>query len=246
MSEFKYNHSMKKLLQILLLSLGLTGCASLELDAVASSEEETQKILALGLTHAENLIEANKLKDSHTISVVTGQLKKAEDERIQSIIDEEKIAEYSQLINISDDNTRFIAPKISTIKKIGVLDDEYDNLDYFLKGLKNNDGSIQHQLNLPVEYKWKQRRNYSYANVCDKWQRCDDGEKIDLTLISANASGCSPSSCIYTEIMDLNLSDNFLRSYMSSGILLSLYSKKEKSKINITPAYIKAYLNAIN
>ena len=233
---------MKKILLTLLLSLGLTGCASLELDAIASSEEETQKILALGLTHSENLIEANKLKDTHTISVVTGQLKKAEDERIQAIIDDEKIAEYSQMVIISDDNTKFTAPVISVSKKIGVLDNEYDYQDYYLNGQKNNNGSIQHQLNLSLKYNWRERRNYLYANVCDKWQRCDDGEKINLTLISANASGCTSSSCNYNEIMNLSLSDDFLRSHMNSGILLRLYSKKETSKINISSAYVKAYL----
>ena len=233
---------MKKILLTLLLSLGLTGCASLELDAIASSEEETQKILALGLTHSENLIEANKLKDTHTISVVTGQLKKAEDERIQAIIDDEKIAEYSQMVIISDDNTKFKAPVISVSKKIGVLDNEIDYQDYYLKGQKNNNGSIQHQLNLSIKYNWRERRNYLYANVCDKWQRCDDGEKINLTLISANASGCTSSSCNYNEIMNLSLSDDFLRSHMNSGILLRLYSKKETSKINISSAYVKAYL----
>ena len=233
---------MKKILLTLLLSLGLTGCASLELDAIASSEEETQKILALGLTHSENLIEANKLKDTHTISVVTGQLKKAEDERIQAIIDDEKIAEYSQMVIVSDDNTNFTAPVISVSKKIGVLDNEYDYQDYYLEGQKNNNGSIQHQLNLSLKYNWRERRNYLYANVCDKWQRCDDGEKINLTLISANASGCTSSSCNYNEIMNLSLSDDFLRSHMNSGILLRLYSKKETSKINISSSYVKAYL----
>ena len=235
---------MKKILLTLLLSLGLTGCASLELDAIASSEEETQKILALGLTHSENLIEANKLKDAHTISVVTGQLKKAEDERIQAIIDDEKIAEYSQTVIISDDNTKFTAPVISVSKKIGVLDNEYDYQDYYLEGQKNNNGSIQHQLNLSLKYNWRERRNYLYANACDKWQRCDDGEKINLTLISANASGCTSSSCNYNEIMNLSLSDDFLRSHMNSGILLRLYSKKETSKINISSSYVKAYLNS--
>ncbi len=235
---------MKKLLQILLISLCLLGCASLELEPISSSQEEAQKILALGLTHSENLLEANKLKDKHTISVVTGQLIKAEDERIQALIDEEKIIKYSQMINISDDNSKFIAPVISVSKKIGVLDNEFDYLDYFLKGQKNNNSSTQHQLSLSVKYNGKQRRNYSYANVCDKWQRCDNGEKIGLTLISANASGCTSSSCNYTEIMDLNLNNDFLRNYMKSGLLLQLYSKKETTKIDISSAYLKAYLMA--
>ena len=65
---------MKKLLLILTLSATLFGCSSIELEAVSSSEEETQRILALGLSHEENLIEAKKLKSDHMISVVTMQL----------------------------------------------------------------------------------------------------------------------------------------------------------------------------
>ena len=120
---------MKKILLTLLLSLGLTGCASLELDAIASSEEETQKILALGLTHSENLIEANKLKDAHTISVVTGQLKKAEDERIKAIIDDEKIAEYAQKIIVSDGKSKFVALfSISLICHLNIIGENAETI----------------------------------------------------------------------------------------------------------------------
>tara|TARA_B110001454_G_scaffold134666_1_gene125331 strand:- start:112 stop:831 length:720 start_codon:yes stop_codon:yes gene_type:complete len=238
---------MKKLLQFFLISLTIVGCSSMQLEAVSSSQDETQRILALGLTHAENLIEAKKLKDNHTVSVVTGQLMKAEDERIQAVIDAEKIAEYSQMINVSDDNSKFTAPKISESIKIGVLDDEYDYQDYFLQGLKDNNSLIQHQLHLSLKYNWRERRNYSHANVCDKWQRCDDGKKIDVAFSSANASGCSPSTstCNYTEVMELNLTDDILRGNMDSGLTLRLFSKKETSKVNISSAYIKAYLKAI-
>ena len=86
---------MKKILQILLISIGLTGCSALVLEPVSSSQDETQRILDLGLTHAENLIEASKLKDNHTISVVTGQLMKVEDDKNQSIIDAVNISIYA-------------------------------------------------------------------------------------------------------------------------------------------------------
>jgi len=235
---------MKKLLQFFLISLTIVGCSSMQLEAVSSSQDETQRILALGLSHAENLIEAKKLKDNHTVSVVTGQLMKAENERIQAIIDVEKIAEYSQLINVSNDNSKFTAPKISESKRIGVLDDEYDYQDYFLQGTKDNNSLIQHQLHLSLKYNLRERRNYSHANVCDKWQRCDDGKKIDVSLSSTNVSGCTPSSCNYTEVMELNLTDDILRGNMDSGLSLRLFSKKETSKVNISSAYIKAYLKA--
>ena len=236
---------MKKLLQFFLISLTIVGCSSMQLEAVSSSQDETQRILALGLTHAENLIEAKKLKDNHTVSVVTGQLMKAEDERIQAVIDAEKIAEYSQMIDVSDDNSKFTGPKISESKKTGVLDDEYDYQDYFLQGLKDrNNGLIQHQLHLSLTHNSSDVRNYSHANVCDKWKRCDNGKKIDVALSSTNVSGCSPSSCNYTEVMELNLTDDILRGNMDSGLILRLFSKKETSKINISSAYIKAYLKA--
>ena len=235
---------MKKLLLISLISFGISGCASIVLDPVSSSADETQKILNLVLTHAENLIEANKLKDSHSISVVTGQLKKAEDERIQSIIDEEKIAEYSQMISISDDKSKFTSPKISLSNKIGVLDDEVDFQDYYLEGLKDNSDIVQHKLHVSIKYNWKERRNYSYANICDKWKRCEDGKKIDISLSSANASECTSSSCNYTEVMRLSLSNDILQDNMDSGLILRLYSKKETTKVNLSSAYIKAYLEA--
>ena len=56
---------MKKTLLLGLVSLGLIGCSSLELGDALSSEQYTQNILALGLTHEENLIEAGKLQTPH-------------------------------------------------------------------------------------------------------------------------------------------------------------------------------------
>ena len=65
----------------------LSGCSSLELEAVPSSEQETQRILALGLSHEENLIEASKLDTPHMVAVVTLQLRNAREEKIQAEID---------------------------------------------------------------------------------------------------------------------------------------------------------------
>ena len=78
---------MKKRLLILLFSLAVFGCSSLELEAVSTSTEETQRILSMGLSHEENLKEANKLPSKHMISVVTLQLTNARDEKIQEQVD---------------------------------------------------------------------------------------------------------------------------------------------------------------
>ena len=87
---------MKNLLAIIPLLLILYGCSSLELDAVKSSEQETQRILALGLSHEENLAEAKKLDTPHMVSVVTLQLENARDEKIQAEADLEESNKYAE------------------------------------------------------------------------------------------------------------------------------------------------------
>jgi hypothetical protein len=239
---------MKKILQILLLFIGLTGCASLVLEPVSSSQDETQRILALGLTHAENLIEAGKLKDNHTISVVTGQLMQAEDDKNTAAIDLVNISKYAESVRVLNDDSqiRFEGVQISEVKRVGMLD-EFDYQDYFLKGFKDkNTGLIQHQLYLKLTYTWKQLKNYSSASFCDKWQGCENEDQVDLTLISSSASSCSPSSCNYTEIMELNLSDNFLRDNMEDGFSISFNSKKSSNIIIIASDYLRGYLKAAN
>jgi len=235
---------MKKILQILLISIGLTGCSSLVLEPVSSSQDETQRILDLGLTHAENLIEASKLKDNHTISVVTGQLMKAEDDKNQAIIDAVNISKYSESVTVlnGDSEVKFQGLQISESKRVGMLD-EYDYQDYFLKGLKNkNTGLIQHQLNLKLKYTWSKRKNYSSASFCDKWQGCENADKLDIILISSSASNCTPDVCDYSEIMELNLSDDYLRSKMVDGFSVSFNSKKSTNEITIASDYLKGYL----
>ena len=78
---------MKKFILLLSVLIGLSSCSSLELQALTSSEEETQRILALGLSYEENLIEASKLSDPHMVTVVSLQLANANDDKIQSEID---------------------------------------------------------------------------------------------------------------------------------------------------------------
>jgi len=235
---------MKKILQILLISIGLTGCSSLVLEPVSSSQDETQRILNLGLTHAENLIEASKLKDNHTISVVTGQLMKAEDDKNQALLDAVNISKYAESVTVlnSDSEVKFEGLQMSESKRVGMLD-EYDYQDYYLKGIKNkNTGLIQHQLYLKLKYTWSKLKNYSSASFCDKWQGCENADKLDIILISSSASSCTPDVCDYSEIMGLNLSDDFLRSRMVEGFSVSFNSKRSTNEITIASDYLKGYL----
>ena len=223
---------MKKLLQILLLSLGLIGCASLDSIEFSASpaEAETKKILALGLTHTENLSEARKLTDPTLVSEVVQELKTRND---NGLIEAEKVDKYAEKVKVSDSNTKFIGSEISNSKMRGVLSN-YDFQDYFLQGSINN-GLIQHQLHLSIKYTSDKWRNYDSASFSDENQ-------VDITLISTSAVGCSGSSCDYTEVMELNLSDDFLRNNMETGFSIDFNSKKGTNKITIPSNYIKGYL----
>ena len=189
---------MKKLLIILLLSLGLMGCGSLKsLESISFStspaEAETKKILALGLTHTENLSEARKLKDPTLVSEVVLELKTIND---NAIIAAEKVDKYAEKVKVLDSNTKFIGSEISNSKMRGILTN-YDFLDYFLQGSINN-GLIQHQLHLTIKYTSNKWRNYNSASFSDE-------NEVDITVISssARALNCSGSNCDYTEVMEL-------------------------------------------
>ena len=228
---------MKKLLQILLLSLGLIGCAPLEsLESLEFSanpaEAETKKILALGLTHTENLSEARKLTDPTLVSEVVQELKTRND---NALIEAEKVAKYAEKVKVSDSNSKFIGSTISNSKMRGVLSN-YDFQDYFLQGSINN-GLIQHQLHLSIKYNSDKWRDYDSASFSDESQ-------VDITSISSSSSAvnCSGSSCDFTEVMELNLSDDFLRSNMEKGFSIVFNSKKVTNNITISSNYIKGYL----
>ena len=226
---------MKKLLLLLLLSLGLIGCGSLNsLESVEFSVSpavaETKKILALGLTHTENLSEARKLTDPTLVSEVVQELNTIND---NALIEAEKVAKYAEKVKVSDSNSKFIGSTISNSKMRGVLTN-YDFQDYFLQGSINN-GLIQHQLHLSIKYNSEEWRNYYSASFSKENQ-------ADINLISSSAVGCSGSSCDYTEVMELNLSDDFLRNNMETGFSIDFNSKKGTNKITIPYDYIKGYL----
>ena len=234
---------MKKLLLLLLLSLGLIGCASINsLDSIEFSASpaiaETKKILALGLTHSENLSEARKLKDPTLVSEVVLELKTRND---NAIIAAEKVDKYAEKVKVLDSNTKFIGSEISNSKMRGVLSN-YDFQDYFLQGSINN-GLIQHQLHLSIKYTSDKWRNYNSASFSDENQ-------VDITVISssARALNCSGSNCDYTEVMELNLSDDFLRSNMEKGFSIGFNATNKFNSIAVTnnitiPSdYIQGYL----
>ena len=242
---------MKKILVILLFSFGLVGCSSIDLNGVISdmpsSNSETARILALGLTHEESLNEAGKIKESNMYNAVIGKLQKAEDKKNKDILDNSNAIEYAKNVKIieTDSEVKFESSLLSESKRIGILD-EYDYHDYHFVSIKNkNTGLIQHKLQLSIKYKWKKLRNYSSASFCDKWQGCEDSEKIAINLISSSASSCAPSECEYIEIVQLNLSDDFLRNNIEKGFSVSFNSKKATNKIVIATDYMKGYFQVV-
>ena len=237
---------MKKLFQILLLSLGLIGCSLIDNAELTSStspfDTKVNRILALDLSHAESLKEANKLADPDIAAAVVSELEARKLQAENTIIEAENVAKFAEKIKISDSNSKFTGPKISDTKIRGLLGNP-DSFNYFLSGMRGNDGLIQHQLHFSIKYDSEDRRNYYSASECDRWKGCtDDGNKMDITLISSNASGCSGSVCSWTETMELKLSDEFLRSNMDTGFSMRFNSKKATSKITISSIYIKGYL----
>ena len=103
---------MKKFILLLSVLIGLSSCSSLELQALTSSEEETQRILALGLSYEENLIEASKLSDPHMVTVVSLQLANANDDKIQSEIDLIESESIASNVEVSANGLSFVGPNI--------------------------------------------------------------------------------------------------------------------------------------
>ncbi len=232
---------MKKLVLLLSILIGLSACSSLELQAVTTSEEETQRILALGLSYEENLIEASKFSDPHMVKVVSLQLTNAKDEKIQYEIDLLESEKLANNVILSLSGTNFSGPIISKSEST-ILNMNPDLLNYNLEGLKNlTSGIVNHKLQLSLIYNSNKKRNYISANLCDKWSRCDDNS-IEINNISTNASNCSSSSCDYKEIVEVNLSDEFLRNYIKKGFTIRINSKKNSNKVIISRVYLMGYL----
>ena len=243
---------MKNFLQMLLLSIGLVGCSSIDyaelskISTVSPTNIQINRILALNLSHAGSLIEANKLMDPILVSNVVKELEarklKAENISIELV----KVANFAEMVKVSDDNLKFMGPKISDTKKRNMIG-KAENLDYFLLGLKDNNGSIQHKLNFSITYTSNERRNYASASFCDKWGGCENENQMDVALISFKASGCSSFDCDYNEIVELDLSDSFLKENMEKGLSLDFNSKATISnKITIPSSYLKGYLKVAN
>jgi len=241
---------MKNLIQICLLSIGLIGCSSIDYSELTSpvspSDAQLNRILSLGLTHPENLILARKITDSSVSLTVINELENRKTKTDNENIDAEKISKIAEMVRVSDGNYKFLGPKISEIKKRNMVG-KPENLDYFLISLKDqNTGSIQHKLNFSITHTSEQKRNYSSASFCDKWQGCSNDNPVDISLISSVASGCSSHECEYTEKMELNLTDDFLRSNMIDGLSVSFISEKANNKLTLTPFYLQGYLSIAN
>ena len=241
---------MKKLLQILFLSIGLAGCSSIDYAELTSpmspSKTQINRILALNLSHTESLKEANKLMDPALVSTVVKELEARKLKADNAAIEAENVAIYSEMVKVSDGNLKFVGSKISELKTRNMIG-KPENLDYFLLGLKDkNDGSIQHKLNFSITYTSSEKRNYSSASYCDKWDGCDSENLRDIVLISSKASGCSSYECNYNEVMELNLSDDFLRNNMEEDFSISFNSKKDNNKVTFTSEYLKGYLAVAN
>jgi hypothetical protein len=148
------------------------------------------------------------------------------------------------MVKVSDDNLKFMGPKISDTKSRNMV----ENFDYFLLGLKHkNNGLIQHALNFSITYTSDERRNYSLVSYCSKWDDCDNENQMDVTLISLKASGCSSFECNYNEIMEFDLSDSFLKENMEKGFSIDFNSKASISnKITIPSSYLEGYLKVAN
>ena len=157
---------MKKLLIISFLSIGLIGCSSIELEAVSTSQEETNRILAMGLTHEENLAEANKLNTAHMISVVSLQLTNARDEKIQAEVDFIESEKYAALVQVSENKSSFIGPELIKTIKNGVLETDIDTQTLYLRGTKNDSGIMEHILSVKIEHLSSNQRTYSSALLC--------------------------------------------------------------------------------
>ena len=237
---------------MLLLSVGLAGCSSIDyaelskISTVSPTNIQINRILALNLSHAGSLIEANKLMDPILVSNVVKELEarklKAENISIELV----KVANFAEMVKVSDDNLKFMGPKISDTKKRNMIG-KAENLDFFLLGLKGNNGSIQHKLNFSITYTSNERRNYASASFCDKWGGCENENQMDVALISFKASSCSSSDCDYNEIVELDLSDSFLKENMEKGLSLDFNSKATISnKITIPSSYLKGYLEVAN
>ena len=232
---------MKNFILLLSVLIGLSACSSLELEAVNTSEQETQRILALGLSHEENLAEATKLNDSHMVTVVSLQLTNAHDDKIQAEIDLIESKEITNNVIVSSDGFNFIGPEVSK-SETSIININPDLINYHIEGSKNlSSGLVSHKLKLSVVHTSDKKRSFISANLCDQWNRCE-GETFEINNVSALASNCSSSNCEYNEIVELDLSDDFLRDHVNKGFTFRFNANKSSSKVKVSKVYLVGYL----
>ena len=237
---------MKNFLVILLVTLYLIGCSSMELEPVSSAEGEAQKILAMNLTHEENLIEAKKLETPRKVSVVTLLLTNARDKEIKSKADLIESEEFASLVIVSGDGSSFRGSDQSIVEKSGMLDYNSEFQSFYLEGLKDlSSDSMSHKLHLTVQHNSKTKRNYNSANLCDKWGRCDDN-LMKIKVISSTAANCDTNVCDYSETIELDLSDELLKKSINSGMSIRYNYKNNSNKVEVSTAYLMGYLKVAN
>jgi len=242
---------MKKIILILFLSIGLIGCSAIDYSEFSMPKNpidtEFERILALDLSHDDSIKEANKNYDPNLVASVIKLLNNRKERSDAALLEAETVNEYAEKIQISDNNLKFVAPKILDTKNRSMVGNP-DSFEYFLLGVKdNNDGSIKHKVNFSITYKSDEKRNYSSASFCDKWNTCDDENLVEINLISSKASGCSSVNCDYNEVVELNLTDEFLRANMENNLSINFNSIASKSnKISLPSAYVKGYLKITN
>jgi hypothetical protein len=232
---------MKKFLLLFSLLFFLAGCSSLEIDPATSSEDEAQKILALGLSHEENLRMASKLGTPHLVKIVTLKLNNARDEKIQAAIDVEKSLEFAEQVKVSKDSNEFISKEISESLQTGILSTDIDFLKYYFHGNRDLENDmITHKLHLNLVYNSSKSRGYHSLISCDNWNNCE--QKIEIKTSSARVSNCKNNSCDYQEVFEVDLTDESLRNTIVDGFSMRLISDKRTNKIEIPKAYLMGYL----
>ena len=237
---------MTKIFTILLITLISIGCSSLKLESVSSSEEITEQILDLGLSHEENIVEAGKLKNPSLIKAVNLLLMKARDEKILADADFKEATKVSDMVKISESGFDFIGPKVTNLSKTGILDSDVEHHDFYLIGSKDtSSGAISHKLILSIKHNSIKKRDYISATSCDKWNNCNNEDEM-LEVVSARATNCSGTTCDFIETIELDLSDNFLKSQMNTGLMLRFNAKKKASKVKVSKGYLMGYLTVTN
>ena len=239
---------MKNILFISSLSLLVSGCSNIDYSEftlpISPKDQQIERILALNLSHNESIEEASKLIDTDLKSSVIKELKDIQKKKENLVIEAENIAVFVDKVKVTNNNSNFIAPKITETRQRGLLLGP-DIEDYYLTGIKSENSLTHYQVNFSIKYTAINKRNYSFAKHCDKWQGCKDGEKLNITQVSSNAANCNTSNCEFTEKMFLVLTDEFINKNANQGFAVSFNSNRFSNKISFPSIYLKGLIEAV-